>query len=76
MPTTAANAEVLEFYRVMPFNYMDSASAQAAVIRQHNNLRPHYPILEPRLKPGVRFSMSAAAPAGSRIRSHGITGPT
>jgi 2-polyprenyl-3-methyl-5-hydroxy-6-metoxy-1,4-benzoquinol methylase len=55
MPTTAANAEVLEFYRVMPFNYMDSASAQAAVIRQHNNLRPHYPILEPRLKPGVRI---------------------
>jgi cyclopropane fatty-acyl-phospholipid synthase-like methyltransferase len=55
MPITYANPDVLEFYRVMPFNYMTSAQAQAKAIKQQNVIQRHYRVLEPFLKPGVQI---------------------
>lgn len=52
--STYANADVLEFYRVMPFNFMASAQSQADAVKQQNAIGQHYAVLEPYLKPGVR----------------------
>ena len=49
-----ANPDVLQFYRVMPFNFMASAHAQAAAVAEHNVVRQQYGPLEPLLTPGVR----------------------
>ena len=49
-----ANPDVLEFYRVMPFNFMASAHAQAAAVAEHNVVQQQYGLLEPLLTPGVR----------------------
>jgi SAM-dependent methyltransferase len=50
-----ANPDVLEFYRVMPFNFMASAHAQAAAVAEHNVVQQQYGVLEPLLVPGVRI---------------------
>jgi len=52
-PPTAANREVLEFYKLLPFNIRDSVehSAAAVVATDHATA---YPVLMPLLAPGVR----------------------
>ena len=52
MAATAANPQVLEFYKGLPFNYHGSAAAQANMIRAKDAVAA-YPILLPLLRPGL-----------------------
>ena len=52
MAVTAANPQVLEFYKSLPFNYHGSASAQANMIRARDAVEA-YPVLLPLLRPGL-----------------------
>ena len=45
---TGANAEVLAFYKELPFNFRESTHEQARGIRKHNHIDA-YPILKPLL---------------------------
>jgi len=47
---TAANPQVLEFYKSLPFNYHGSAAAQANMIRAKDAVQA-YPVLLPLLRP-------------------------
>lgn len=52
-PATFANPSVLEFYRQLPFNYHESAQAQAELIRKRDAVRG-YSALLPLLGPGTK----------------------
>lgn len=52
-PTTFANPTVLEFYKELPFNYQESAEAQARAIRSHDRVAT-YPVLTELLRPTTR----------------------
>jgi len=65
MTKSFANSDVLAFYRELPFNYRESADKHAQVIRDSDAIASSYPVLAPLLRRGGRFSMSAAAQAGS-----------
>jgi 2-polyprenyl-3-methyl-5-hydroxy-6-metoxy-1,4-benzoquinol methylase len=50
---TYANAEVLEFYKTLPFNIRESVDASAAAVRTTDHATA-YPVLRPLLRPGLR----------------------
>jgi 2-polyprenyl-3-methyl-5-hydroxy-6-metoxy-1,4-benzoquinol methylase len=52
-PTTAANADVLAFYRALPFNERETVAAHAERIRR-DDLAASYPPLPPLLAQGTR----------------------
>jgi 2-polyprenyl-3-methyl-5-hydroxy-6-metoxy-1,4-benzoquinol methylase len=50
---TSANAEVLEFYKTLPFNIRESVAASAEAVRTTDHATA-YPVLAPLLRPGLR----------------------
>jgi SAM-dependent methyltransferase len=50
---TFANAEVLEFYKTLPFNIRESVEASAEAVRTTDHATA-YPVLAPLLRPGLR----------------------
>jgi SAM-dependent methyltransferase len=51
-PSTHALPEVLAFYKELPFNYHESAGAQANMIRARDSVAIYYPVLLPFLQAG------------------------
>lgn len=64
---SAARADVLEFYRELPFNYRSSVAVQADAVRQRNALAD-YPPLAAALAPGVRL-LDVGSGAGWLVNS-------
>ena len=50
---TFANADVLSFYRVLPFNYRNSAKAEAKAVRSVDVIGKGYPVIVPLMKKGT-----------------------
>ena len=48
-----ANAQVLEFYKTLPFNYYSSVEKHGSIIRKRNPVKT-YSVLPPLLKRGTR----------------------
>jgi SAM-dependent methyltransferase len=53
MTQSYANADVLAFYRELPFNYRESAKSHANEIRRTNAIADAYPVLAPLLRKRV-----------------------
>jgi SAM-dependent methyltransferase len=52
-PPTFANADVLEFYKELPFNYRDSVEESLRALKESDPVSS-YPVLIPLLRPGLR----------------------
>jgi SAM-dependent methyltransferase len=52
-PASFANAEVLEFYKTLPFNIRESVEGSVAAVTRTDHAAA-YPVLAPLLHPGVR----------------------